>query len=112
MDEKSIGRRIQYFRKKKGLTQQQLAEMIDRSTNHLSAIERGCHSVKLETLIEIINSLDCTADDILADVITSGYQIKSSRLSEELEQLSTEEQSRILDVVETMIKSAKKYQQN
>lgn len=111
MDDKLIGKRIQYFRKKKGLTQEQLAEMIGKSPNHLSSIERGFNKVKLDTLIDIINCLDCTADDILADVITNGYKIKSSRLSDELEQLSTEEQSRIFDVVETMIESAKKYQQ-
>lgn len=106
MDEKSIGKQIQYFRKKKGLTQEQLAEMIGKSPNHLSAIERGAYGIKLDTLIQIINCLDCRADDIFADVITNGYKIKSSRLSDELEHLSTEEQSRIFDVVETMIESA------
>lgn len=109
MVEKSIGKRIQFFRKKKKLTQQQLAEMIDMSPNHLSAIERGTYGVKLDTLIKIINCLDCRADDIFADAITSGYKIKSSRLSDELEQLSAEEQSRIFDVVETMIETEKKY---
>ena len=106
MVEKDIGKRIQRFRKKKGLTQEQLAEMINMSPNHLSAIERGVYGVKLDTLVQIINSIDCTADDLFADVIKCGYKAKASRLSDEIENLPTDEQNKIFDVVETMIKNA------
>lgn len=74
MVEKDVGKRIQRFRKKKGLTQEQLAEMINMSPNHLSAIERGVYGVKLDTLVQIINCIDCTADDLFADVINCGYK--------------------------------------
>lgn len=107
MVEKDVGKRIQHFRKRKGLTQEQLAEMINMSPNHLSAIERGVYGVKLDTLVEIMNFIDCTADDLFADVMKCGYKIKASRLSDELSGLSTEEQQKIFDVVETMIKGAK-----
>ena len=106
MVEKDIGKRIQRFRKKKGLTQEQLAEMIKMSPNHLSAIERGVYGVKLDTLVQIINCIDCTADDLFADVIKCGYKVKASRLSDEIENLPADEQSKIFDVVETMIKNA------
>ena len=106
MVEKDIGKRIQRFRKKKGLTQEQLAEMINMSPNHLSAIERGVYGVKLDTLVQIINCIDCTADDLFADVIKCGYKVKASRLSDEIENLPADEQSKIFDVVETMIKNA------
>jgi transcriptional regulator with XRE-family HTH domain len=107
MVEKDLGKRIQCFRKKKGLTQEQLAEKINMSPNHLSAIERGVYGVKLDTLVKIMNYIDCTADDLFADVLKCGYKAKASRLSDELADLSIEEQNRIFDVVETMIKSAK-----
>ena len=55
-----------------------------------------------------MNCLDCTADDLFAEVINNGYKNRTSRLSDELEQLSLEEQSKIFDVVEVMIKNAKK----
>lgn len=105
MVEKDVGKRIQRFRKKKGLTQEQLAEMIGMSPNHLSAIERGVYGVKLDTLVQIINCIDCTADDLFADVINCGYKAKASRLSDEIENLPSEEQSKIFNVVETMIKN-------
>lgn len=106
MVEKAIGRRIQARRKKKGLTQEQLAEMIAMSPNHLSAIERGVYNVKLSTLVEIINYLDCTADDLFMDVINSGYKMRSSRLSDMIEKLDVDEQTKIFNVIETMLKDA------
>jgi len=80
MIEKQIGRRIQAIRKQRGLTQEQLAEQLDISTTHMSAIERGVSGVTVEKLVQIINCLDCTADDLFCDVIHTGYRNKSSRL--------------------------------
>lgn len=107
MIENSIGKRIKERRKKCGMTQEQLAEKIDLSPNHLSAIERGVYGIKLDTLVQIINCLGCTADDLFCDVIDSGYKNRASRLTDMLEKLTPEEQSNILDVVETMIRNAK-----
>lgn len=105
--QKSIGKNIQKFRKKKGLTQEQLAEMVSLSPGYLSAIERGVYQISLEPLIDIINCLGCTADDLFADEINCGYKNKASRLSDEIEKLNSDEQKRIFDVVEVMIQNAK-----
>lgn len=103
-----IGKRIKEQRKKNKLTQEQLSEKLGISKNHLSAIERGVYRVQIETLVMIINSLDCTADDLFCDVIDKGYIIKSSRLSEKIEKLLPEEQNRILAVVDTLVENAGK----
>lgn len=108
MVEKIIGKRIQYFRKQKGLTQEQLAEAVGITTNYLSAVERGVYQVKFDTLVQIMNEVDCTADDLFGEVLNCGYKIKSSRLSDEMAGLSASEQSLIFDVVEAMIKNMKK----
>lgn len=108
MVQKSIGKNIQKFRKKKGLTQEQLAEMVSLSPGYLSAIERGVYQISLEPLVEIINCLECTADDLFADEIHCGYKNKASRLSDEIGSLNAGEQKKIFDVVEVMVKNAKK----
>ena len=53
---KEVGLKIAYYRKKKGYTQTQLAEMIGISSNYLSLIERGNkgQSYSMETLFKII----------------------------------------------------------
>ena len=108
MIEKFIGKKIQFYRKKAGLTQDQLAEQIDISKNHLSSIERGIYSVQIDTLVCIMNCLNCSADEIFCDVIDKGTSFKSSLLYDKIQALPTEEQIRILEVVETMVKTAKK----
>jgi len=49
---KEVGLKIAYYRKKKGYTQTQLAEMVGISSNYLSLIERGNkgQSYSMETL--------------------------------------------------------------
>ena len=106
--EKIIGKRIQEFRKKKGMTQDELSEIIDISPHYLSALERGIYNIKLETLVKILNTLGISADEVFCDVVDKSSAISASRLSERLEALPTEEQERILAVVDTMINSVKK----
>ncbi len=107
MIEKSIGKRIQEYRKQKGLTQEKLAEMLGLSTNHISALECGKYGTKPELLVNIINILGCTADDIFCDVIDTGYKIRASKLSDELDKLHRESRDRILDVLESLLKTYK-----
>ena len=105
--EKIIGKRIQQLRKKKGVTQEQLSEIIEISPHYLSALERGIYNIKLETLVKILNYLDCSADEVFCDVVNKSYAITSNRLSEKLDSLPIEEQKKILNVVDTMINNAK-----
>ena len=101
-----IGKRIQACRKAKGLTQEQLAERIELSRNYLSAVERGVNQISLEKLVELMNVLECSADEIFVDVIKTGAQTKASILSEKMKELPYSEQMRILEVVETLIKTS------
>ena len=106
--EKIIGKRIQEYRKKKGLTQDRLSEMIGLSPHYLSALERGIYNIKLDLLVKILNCLDCSADEIFCDVVNKSSIVKSNKLSERINELSPAEQNRIYDVVETMVNSATK----
>lgn len=107
MGEKYIGKRIQQFRKAKGLTQEELAEMIGITPNYLSTLERGVYNIKNDLLIKIMNSLEITANDIFCDVMTSGYKVRASRLADIMEDLPQEDQKRIMTVVEAMIEALK-----
>ena len=105
--EKIIGKRIQEIRKSKGMTQEELAEAIEISPHYLSALERGIYNIKLETLVKMLNILECSADEVFCKVVSKSCAVSSNRLSERLEALPKVEQERILAVVDTMINSAK-----
>jgi len=55
---KKIGKRIKEIRKQRGLSQEQLSEMVDIEQNTLSYIETGNNFFTAETLEKIINALD------------------------------------------------------
>lgn len=62
---KEIGRRIAESRKHRNIKQQDLAEMVGISNNHLSSIERGKAGPSLELLVDICNALQITPDFLL-----------------------------------------------
>ncbi len=103
MDLKAIGQRIKLAREAKGLTQEQLAEIVALSASHISVIERGIKTPRLETLVEILNILKVDANFILADVLSVSNEITSSLLSNKLSALSETQQKKILRVLDTLI---------
>lgn len=108
MIEQEIGRRIKEIRKRKKIPQEKLAEMIGISPNYMSALERGAYNIKLELLVQIIDCLDITADDLFRDVIKNGYMNRTSRLSDEIATLSAEEQQRIFEVLDALLRTARR----
>ena len=107
MNQKAIGRRIKAAREKRQLTQEQLAELVDLSTMHVSVIERGVKLPKLETLINIANVLDVSADVLLQDVINNRAEIFSSEVSTLMNKLPQEDQRRVLAALRSFIESTK-----
>lgn len=107
MNQKAIGRRIKAAREKKQLTQEQLAELVDLSAMHVSVIERGVKLPKLETLINIANVLDVSADVLLQDVINNRAEIFSSEVSTLMNKLPQEDQRRVLAALRSFIESTK-----
>ena len=107
MNTSSIGKRIRKYREAKGWRQEDFAEKIGLSVTYTGMIERGEKVPKLETFITIANALEVSADLLLADVLSTGYSIKSSEMTEEIASLSPSERDRIYNVVNAMIKFEK-----
>lgn len=72
LDYTEIGRRIAARRKQQNIKQQDLAEMLGISNNHLSSIERGKSGPSLEVLIGICNILRITPDYLLMGSMYAG----------------------------------------
>jgi transcriptional regulator with XRE-family HTH domain len=107
MDQKAIGRRIKAARERKGLTQEELAEEVNLSPMHVSVIERGVKLPKLETLINIANVLDVSADVLLQDVVNNQTKLCASEASELILQLRREDQRRALAVLRSFVEASK-----
>lgn len=107
MDQKAIGKRIKSAREKKGLTQEQLAEQVNLSPMHISVIERGNKLPRLETLINIANVLDVSADILLQDVVNNQIKLHTSEASNLIARLSREDQRRVLAALHSFVESTK-----
>lgn len=70
LEQKLVGIRIMQKRKEKGLSQEELSEMINLSKNHLSSIERGKYIPTTRCLIKICNALGGTPDYYLIGKIS------------------------------------------
>ena len=103
-----MGRRIRFFREERKWSQEVFSEKLGLSLTYIGMIERGEKIPKLETFIKITNTLGVSADQLLAGVLTTGYSIKSTEMTTKIEKLPSVEQERIYDVVDTLIKHAKK----
>lgn len=61
---KNLGLNIAFYRKKKGLTQMQLAELLDIDRNHMSAIELANVGVSLDVIFIICKVLNITPKEL------------------------------------------------
>lgn len=61
-DRYSVGERIQKRRQSLGLSQENLAEQMDRATKYCSDIERGTCGMSLETMLSFSKHLNMSLD--------------------------------------------------
>lgn len=108
MDKKALGANIQKYRKQKGLTQEQAAELCALSPNYLRQIELGNKVPKLETFLRIAEALNVSTELLLEGNLTWTAKIRSNELYKEIEQLAPHEQKLVLDTVSTLIDGIKK----
>ncbi len=74
MNKKQIGLNIKCERKKLGLTQEQLANTLNVSSNYISAIECGKKTPKLEMFFKIADVLNVNLDTLAGDNTSVGKQ--------------------------------------
>ena len=71
MDYIAFGMKVRHYRKKKNLTQEALAEMVDMSASFLGHIERGSRVASLETMMKLCRALDVTPNELLGGDMTA-----------------------------------------
>ena len=55
---------IKKYRKLRGYTQEQLAEILDMSVRQIQRIDNNSSGISLETLQSLVNALDISKDDL------------------------------------------------
>lgn len=78
---KILGNRIQKIRTAKKITQEELARRTDKSPHFISDVERGKKKPSVFTLVELIQGLETTPNEILSDFVTLEDELLSDVVS-------------------------------
>ncbi|MCI9056453.1 MAG: helix-turn-helix transcriptional regulator [Oscillospiraceae bacterium] len=63
----AVGAKIRGFRRRNGLSQAELSELVGCCPAYISHIERGKKIMSMETLVSLANALQVSTDELLAD---------------------------------------------
>lgn len=99
METKRIGYRIKKARERLHMTQEQLAEIIGCTTQHVSAMERGIKLPRLDTFVCIANALHISSDVLLQDCLIYTPYFGGNEFSSAISPLSSDMQLRILNAI-------------
>jgi len=102
MDMIAVGNRIKEAREQAQLTQEDLAEIVDISPTHMSVIERGAKTPRLDTFVKIVNALKLSSDALLQDVVPPVSDTIIAELSIRIGSLPPKEQTRILNAIRAL----------
>jgi len=86
-----IGARIRKLRKAKNLTQEQVANIISVSDNHVSKIETGNSSISLNVFINIAKAFDVSLDYLMFGTLKQGETVNDTIIKAILDDFSEEQ---------------------
>ena len=96
-----IGKHIGEIRKRRGLSQQKLSEIIDKSPTYVSYIESGLKCMSLVTFVSIANALHVSADELLKDNIENTIKVANHEFASLIADCSEYEKRILLSILNT-----------
>jgi len=106
---KEIGLRIAQARKKKSMSQADLAEKAQVSISHISDIENGKKQIGIEIFIRITEALNVSADWLLRASNNEVKQIQRNEFDELLSDCTAAERKSLLRIMQDVKEALFKY---
>lgn len=103
MDKVELGAKIREVRKECGYTQEKLAEKADIGTMYLGEIERGEKMPSLKIFIQLIESMNVSADYILRNELSSGKEYVFDEITKKLDKLTPKQRKAARDILDAYI---------
>ena len=102
IDYENLGKRISWFRNKANYSQELLCEKLDISRETLARIETSVRTPSLETLVDIANALEISADDLLVDSLTHSVSTADSEIHQMLVDCNKTEEEILTEMVKAL----------
>jgi len=101
-----LGRRIKFFRKKAGLTINQLAELANMDGGFLNYVENGKKSPSLNTISRLSKSLNIPVKEFFSDTVLSAQDAQTLNLVSQVRTVfygkTKEQQKKIYSVLKAL----------
>ena len=99
-----IGNKLLAFRKQKGLTQAEVAELAEISDRTYADIERGTTNMRMETLVSICKALNITPNQLLFEQDNSSI-IEQEKILKKLESCNSKDKETALKILSVYLDS-------
>ncbi|MBQ7356534.1 MAG: helix-turn-helix transcriptional regulator [Clostridia bacterium] len=100
MERPIMGDRVKELRKKRRLTQEQLAEKIGVSLQYVSEIERGLSMPSMQVFLKLLEVLDASADYLLRDMVSCANPYGDKQIAARLERLSPKQRQALMAIID------------
>lgn len=91
VDYKDLGSRIKRKRENLGMSQAELADMSDLSTQHISNVENARSKIGLDKLVTVANVLNCSIDELLCGSMRVSRAVYSEEIAAIINTFTDEE---------------------
>ena len=103
----SFGNRVANLRKERGLSQQELADLIGTGKDMISRYERDSSSPSIDVAAKIAKVLNTSLDDLALGIVIEHTDVELTELVREAGSLAEEDKSHIKAVISAFITKAK-----
>ena len=107
-----MGARIVAIRKKRKISQMELAEALDISVSYMSKIENGKCNFGVDILMRITEVLNVSADDILRSATPAVTATYAREIDEMLSDCSAEDANRLIRILKEFKDALRREQQD
>ena len=102
IDYAKLGLKIKKMRQKAGLTQDNLAEIVNCNTSHISNVENNHTKVSLNVLLAIANALNTSIDFLLADQLENSALALDNEILRVLRGRDNQTKEKLLKIAEIL----------
>ncbi len=106
-----LGEKIKVLRKKKGLSQQQMADMLEIHLTHLNRLENGHSQPSIDVVKKLSTLFEVTTDYLINNEIESfDVTIEHKNLAEKIrliDKLEEKDREALIQVIDTMLTKQK-----
>lgn len=97
-----LGERIRHLRKEKGLTQEELGELVDLHANYIGQVERGEKNLTIDTLAKVTIGLGVSLEQLFRFLDPIKTKDELSELFELLDKRSKADKTLALSLIKSV----------